>query len=229
MKAFRLSIYFIIKTNTMFNSFKKSLGYLPDSSIILTSFSFCSKFEVKDKQIVIKNSAANQASLIHKVFRMGEELEIHFHENNRRNCYYITKEPYFNSANDKIFEVEDKKHKGSKLIMILESQKRTLQVFDSDNFGNGLIFSTTNLAIPIGGKAGLIKVIDIHFKNWVEENKFLLELGTEIDDFVTLWQIVVEKEIPNFINQFGFDNEHIKRTIRHYTQIFLIEASDKLK
>lgn len=212
----------------MFNSLKKSLFHLSGSSNTIASFSYFGSFEVINNQISIKNSIANRATLIHKVFRLGEELEIHFHETNKKVGYYIVNVPYFNSTNDTVFEVRDKDHNG-KLIMVLESQKRSLQVMASNNFGEGHIFSTINLSPPTGGKAGLINALDVHFKNWVKENDFLLELGTEIDDFVALWQIAVENQIPNFIHQFGFDNDHIRRTIKHYRLNFLAEASKKIK
>lgn len=211
----------------MFNSLKKTLGYLPDSSNVIASFSFSGNYEVIDNKAIIKNSVPFRTSLVHNIFRLGEELEIHFHEKSTKTDYFLAKRPYLNTTGDTVYEVVDKKHKG-KLIMILESQKRSLQIMTVDNSAPPIIFSTVNLDKQIEDKVGLINAIHVNFAKWAIINKLELETCTNIQEFSMVWQILMENEVPFFASQFKCNLSFVRTAIREYRLDFLTKADINL-
>lgn len=214
----------------MFNSLKKSLGYLPDVSNVLGYFLYAGNFKISGGQVLVSNSHAARTSLTHNIFRNGEELEIFFHETNDKSVYQLTKRSYVNPHGSRVFEVVDKNHRERSITLILDSNLKSLQVIASNSIGSGFVFTTTDFSSHKSDEKGMILAIDSHFKKWIVDNIFQLDLGIglTIEDLVNVWEAFIQDEIPFFINKFKCSNESITDAIKYYKLNFLIEASKNL-
>ncbi len=159
----------------MFESLKRTLGYLPDDTKVIANFNFEGNFEIISNQVEVNNMEKISVSLIHKVFRLGEEIEIFTHRTNSKKSYFLAKRPYLNISGDKVFEVVDKINK-NKLTMILESQLDSLQIINHSNLVNNIIFSRVNL-----GKSVINKFQQQKYSPKVEE--CLEELNDIIESY----------------------------------------------
>lgn len=227
----------------MLDYFKKVLNSDENSEQTIGEFLYVCKFTIVDKEFKFEKSEPSKATVKIKINKKGEqeELKIYLERTNKCQIYQLTKEPIILENGDIEYEGFEKNHRAL-FIFFLDSKRKTFDMRIKELSNSGYLFlnidirefqnsNVINLAVQVEDKIGLITEIDIHFKNWVRNNgnnKFQVQMGTEIKEFTTLWQIFIEDEVPRFVTQFGCSKDFVRLAIKDYRLNFLTEVVKKL-
>lgn len=204
----------------MFNSLKKSLGYLPDRSESLAVFKYVSTFKNEKDSVKIINCDFLKVSITHHFFRHGQEIEILFQGQSPSLKYHLNRPSYKNSDNHILYDMTEKVS-NNKFLLLLDSNLSSAQFVSQNRIKEGFIFSNVDLSPSKTDEERLILAINDHFKKWFKENKFLYEVSVSADGFILLWVLNILEEVPILSTTYQIDSEIVEIIINRIASDFV--------
>jgi len=193
----------------MFDSFKKAIGSMPDRSEVLAVFKYTSNFEIINDTVKVIGCELLKVTIIHHFFRNGQEIEIVFQGQQPTLKYYLTKLPYVNTNNDTIYEITEKTS-NNKFLLVVDLNLKSIQFVPANGHSSGYIFSNIELSEARNDGKRLLDLILSHFTSWSEKNSYLLELDTDIETFIFMWQVNILDEVQSLAKKHLLSEEKIK-------------------
>lgn len=202
----------------MFDSFKKAIGSLPESTKELATYNYVSNFEMSEDSFNVISCEPLKVSVLHHFFRYGQELEVLFYGQPSLK-YFLTKLPYPNSQGCIVYELTEKISK-NEFVLVIDLDNEMTQFMSNGNFNKGFVFSIISLEILHKKERTLVDYLVAHYFRWEKENEQLFfERGIEL--YLLSWEVDITKEAPILSLKYQESEEDIKKSIKRYSNALL--------